>query len=266
VLRSIRHGESSRIVTLFTRNHGKVAVIAKGARKSKSNPIGSGVETMNLIEALIYFKATRSVQTLGQTSALYSFPSIKGDIVATGYASAALEMINLCFTDSDVQPDAFDFVCETLKAFEKGDLDYRINLWLFQLYLFKLIGFELDPFRCPVCGKDTADIALRNQFILSEGCICCAQCHSGGEDCLPLTGESVSLLRRLSKGRDKTLNRLKPSPNARKEISVALEKYLRRHNPDIRKTPALKMLSSFENLPAMPHKSAVQPKTQPSKE
>ncbi|NQT35082.1 DNA repair protein RecO [bacterium] len=251
VIRTIRHGESSRIATLFTRNHGKVAVIAKGARRAKSGSTGV-IEIPNLVEAVIYFKASRSVQTLGQASIIRSFPAIKRDLVLTGYASAVLELMNLSFTDAEPNPEILDTAIETLDSLETCSGSPRVNLWMFQLALFRAIGFNLDPYGCPVCGREKAMVGTRNMFWLDSGAICCSNCRPSNGACIPVSGESVSLLRNFVNGSDRILQRMKPSQSARREITDLLERFLKTHHSGIRKMPAMKMLESFENLPETP--------------
>ena len=70
VLRAIKYGDTSKIVTLYTRRFGKVAVIAKGARSAKSK-FGSALEPMSLIQAVFYRKENREVQLLSQADLLH---------------------------------------------------------------------------------------------------------------------------------------------------------------------------------------------------
>lgn len=249
VIKSLRHGETSRIVTLFTQRRGKVAVIAKGARRGKSGASGGAVDAFNLIEVLIYSKATRSVQTLGQVSALKSFPEIKKNLTLTGYASAIVEHLNYAFTDGEPNTDAFEAAVTALDKLEKHSGDPRINFWLFQLVLLQAVGFALDPVNCPVCSKP-APIGTRNIFLLDTGAICCKDCQPDGGVRIMISGETVSILRQLANGNDNTINRLKPSRHARGEITDTLERYLKHHHSGIGRMPALKMLKEFEDIPA----------------
>ncbi len=248
VIRSLRHGETSRIVTLFTRQRGKVAVIAKGARRGKSGAVGGVIETLNFIEALIYFKASRSVQTLGQVSVLRTFPDIKKDLVLTGYASAIVELLNRSFTDEEPNSDALDAAVTALDRLEKNSGSPRINLWQFQLVLLRAIGFALDPITCPVC-LGSASIGTRNMFLLDAGAICCKGCQPDSGVSISISGESARILRQLTNGNEVAISRLKPSRRAKKEITDTLERYYRHHCPGTNRMPALKMLDKFEDMP-----------------
>jgi DNA repair protein RecO (recombination protein O) len=69
VLRTVEFQESSIIATLFTLKHGKIAVIAKGARKPKSK-FAAFLVAGQMLEVVYYMKQTRQVQTLSDTSYL----------------------------------------------------------------------------------------------------------------------------------------------------------------------------------------------------
>ena len=60
VLRSIDYGETSRIVTLFTRERGKIGVMAKGARANRSR-FGSTLEPLSHINVVLYYKPGRDL-------------------------------------------------------------------------------------------------------------------------------------------------------------------------------------------------------------
>jgi len=247
VIRSIRHGESSRIVTLFGERHGKFAVIAKGARKSRSGAALGTIDPPSQIEALVYFKASRSVQTLGQVSLLEGYRNIKSDLSLMAYTAVILQYINRAVTDGEPNIEAYEIAKQALINLENGKGDPRLVLWLFQLDMIRIVGFELNPFPCPICDKPVAQIDRRNLLLLDAGAICCHKCKPSNGQTLPLSGESVSILRRLSNGAGAGLKNLKVSSAARDEITRTLNKFLKYHHPSVGELTALDMLDQLEN-------------------
>lgn len=61
VLRGMDYGETSRILTLFTRRHGIIGAIAKGVRRPGSR-FGSTLQPLSVIQAVYYYKAERDLQ------------------------------------------------------------------------------------------------------------------------------------------------------------------------------------------------------------
>lgn len=66
VLRSIDYQGSSKIITVLSRTHGKIALIAKGAKKPK-NKLAGAIEVGNILEVTYYYKASRNIQTLAES-------------------------------------------------------------------------------------------------------------------------------------------------------------------------------------------------------
>ncbi len=263
VLRSIRHGETSRILTLFSRKHGKFAVIAKGARRSKGSGISGTIEPPSLIEAQVYFKKTRSVQTLGQVSLIDGYRALKTDLTVTAYASVVLQYMYRSFTDDDVNEVAFINAISALSRLEKvqnhseasttaaskgrNGEKLRLILGNFQLELIEALGFGIDLSQCPICHKTEADIGRYNLLVFDSGGICCTTCKPSGNQAQPLTGETVRILRRLSSTGISGIKNLRISKIARDELIKILEKYLKYHQPSLGNLTSLAMLDKLEN-------------------
>lgn len=69
VLHSRRYGDSSRIVTLYTRELGKVNVVAKGVRTTRST-IGAALEPLSHSRCTIYHGKNKELHTLSQAETL----------------------------------------------------------------------------------------------------------------------------------------------------------------------------------------------------
>lgn len=247
VLRRVRYGETSRIVTLFGKNRGRFAGIAKAARSAKS-AVGGALEPPSLVEAVVYDKPGRSVQTLGTVSVLNNYAALKAHLSRTASAAAVLEALNRCFLEDEPNPAAFDAACAALDALNDGCADPRVVLWRFQTRLFSAVGFGLDLSRCPICERPNPVPGLSNALYMQAGAVCCPDCRppAGGAAAL-ISGEAVRLLRAVA-GDPANLAPLRPSPRARRELTVALAKYLRFHLPGVGNLPALMMLDDLEGM------------------
>ncbi len=241
-IKSIRHGETSRIVTMFGKTHGKFAVIAKGARRSKGGTGLGSLSPPSLIEAIVYHKQSRSVQTLGQVSLIDSFSTIKTDYDSTIYSSVILQYLFRAFIDNDPHEDVFYASVKALSKLETKEEEPLWALWLFQLDLIRFSGFGIDPFTCPFCGVQDSKIDLKNRLLLEEGAFCCSSCTPANGNNLVFSGESVQIIRRLMQNNMHGLRNLRISPHAKLEITHNLNQYLKYHIPSIGKMSALEML------------------------
>ncbi len=153
ILHSLRHGETSRIVTVFTRDLGKVGIIAKGAR-SKRGRVGAALEPFSRSAFLYYHKVTREIQLLKEVSLLDSHAGLRNKLPHLTVASALSELCYLTLKDGDPHPDIYDILDESLKALDAAPANPLPLLWKFELGLFAALGFALSLNRCSQCGKE----------------------------------------------------------------------------------------------------------------
>ena len=91
VLRGVEFSETSRIVTFLTPRRGRVACIAKGARR-KGSPMAAVLDTFNRVDMVYYRRQGRQVQTLAEAALLDGFPGLKGDLDRSLFAAIPLEI------------------------------------------------------------------------------------------------------------------------------------------------------------------------------
>lgn len=140
VLRSIEYGETSRIVTFFTREQGKITAIAKGARRPKSQ-FGSTLEPMAYTQIVYYYKPTRGVQTLKESSHAATFPRLRRDLERIGIGLRIVEMIDALLQREEEHADVFGLTLQLFHALDRTSSRLG-NLWpYFQLQLAAMLGF-----------------------------------------------------------------------------------------------------------------------------
>ena len=92
VLRDYEFGEADKIVLLFTKNKGKISVVAKGVRKTKST-LSSGLQPFTYNHILVY-QGKSDLGNLSQCDIKEPFANLRNDIYKMGYASYVVELIN----------------------------------------------------------------------------------------------------------------------------------------------------------------------------
>lgn len=145
VLRTVDYSESSIIATLFTREKGKTAVIAKGARKPKSKFAAFFVPGQ-LLEVVYYYKQSRSVQTLSDVSFAEKLNSFRVDIQKMAFAVTTLELAGQLLHDNEVNEPLFDFMETFLKWADKQEEMPKLIFPYVQLRLAEYIGVGLQMY------------------------------------------------------------------------------------------------------------------------
>lgn len=122
VFRTVDYSESSKIVTLFTRRQGKIAVMVHGARKPKSKFVGL-MEVGNLLETVYYFKSTRSVQTLSEASYVDKNLNLRTDFRKLATMTSSIELINQLLHDGEVNEPIYARTRNFLLWLDRTDRD-----------------------------------------------------------------------------------------------------------------------------------------------
>ena len=139
VTRSLNYGETSQIVTLFTREKGKITVMAKGARRTKSS-FGATLQLMAYTQVVFYYKPGRGLQTLSESAHVESFHRLHRSLEKISIGLRVVELIHALLEEEDPQPSVFNLTRQTLRRLNATD-ERAANLWpFFQLQLATRLG------------------------------------------------------------------------------------------------------------------------------
>jgi len=140
VLGGMDYGETSRIVTLLTREKGKISVLAKGARLTKSR-FGASLQPMAYTQVQFYYKSTRGLQTLRESAHVKLFSGISRDLNKMGLGLRMVELVRALIQEEQVLPRVFGLLVEALKCLDEAP-ERAENVWpYFQLRLASMLGF-----------------------------------------------------------------------------------------------------------------------------
>ena len=140
VLRSLDYGETSRIVTLFTRSRGRVSIMARGARSRKSR-FGSTLQPMSYIQAVYYYKASRELQTLSESSHIRAFNDIGRRLEKMAVGLRVVELA-ASLLEEEQSSSVFDLLVNVLSTLNDVETNVQNLLPLFQLKLAVALGIE----------------------------------------------------------------------------------------------------------------------------
>jgi len=192
VLHHRDQGETSKIVTLFTRQYGKISLIAKGARVIKSR-YGGALEPFTHLDAVFYKKETRDLQFLSQVDIIHPFPVIRSQLGRIALASIPCEMVDRHEAVGHAAPELFTLLLETLTALNEGERGLRNVVRAFQVKFAALSGFRPQLAGCSVCGRENPPEQV--VFEYETGGYRCAGCPSSSVAGFRLSGHGVEILR-----------------------------------------------------------------------
>jgi DNA repair protein RecO (recombination protein O) len=214
VLRKIRWHETSNIITSYTKDCGKIKLLAKGVFRPKSKFTGS-LELFALVAIVFYKKEKTELYTLSSADLLKSFSKISEDLERYAIASAGMELLDKLITGEESNPQIFDLVLKFLSEAEAiNEKSLEPLLWAFALKLSVYLGYRPKIDKCVVCGKRfSPDLFLLS---LERGGIVCNKCVQQDALYLRLSRESLNWLKRIQN--HEFFENLKISPKSLKEI------------------------------------------------
>lgn len=224
--RRVAYGDHDLILTLFTRDRGKMAVIAKNAKKSRKRFAGV-LELFSELSVTCRRSRRGGMAVLQEAALKRPFDNIRGDIHRTAYASYWVELINVWLEDGDVQTDIYALLSHVL-----GGLDARLRdpsdlSIVFQLRFLSLSGMSPGIDQCHRCRKTVDTLAADSlAFSLTRGSVVCGDCRDAGERHLPISRGTVKLLQWVRSGALARAGRIRWDAGARSQGLTLLEAFV----------------------------------------
>jgi DNA repair protein RecO (recombination protein O) len=177
LLRSVDFGESDRVLTLLTRESGKLSVLAKGARRSKKRFAGA-LEPFSLLRVEIA-AGRGALARLESATILRAFPKLLGDLARMTTAGALLGLVRELTPEAVADPEVFEDTVQLLAALDASQLSERALSVCFQLQQLSRAGFSPRLHACGSCGK-RPEPGRATDFDARRGYIVCQACGGGG--------------------------------------------------------------------------------------
>ena len=159
VLHSIKYGETSLIVKVYTSSFGLVSYIVNGARSSKGKNKGSLFQAGNILELQVYNRQGKNLQHIKEQKLYKIYNLIPGTIVKTSICMYMLEVLNQCIKEHEQNETMFDFLLQAFTFLDEPNKEEAIFPIWFMLSLARELGFEAGN------SYDTK----KNVFDLHEG-------------------------------------------------------------------------------------------------
>lgn len=173
VIRMADFSESSRVVTLFSQAFGKIAVVARGAKRLKS-PFEAALDLLTVCEVVILRKSTSSLDLLTQAHLRKRFRPRSGDLGSLYGGYYVAELLDALSEEYDPHPLLYDEACLTLERLATQPGADR-TLTRFELVILREIG-QLPAFdACVACGEAVCP-GKEFTFKVTHGGLICSQC------------------------------------------------------------------------------------------
>lgn len=245
VLNRQPYREKDSLVTVYTKDYGKLRLVARGTKKLGSKLAGH-IEPLTLAEMMII--KGRGFDYIGSAITRDAFSGIRADLNRLYYAGKAISLFNRVVRDNEADEGLFFLLkqwLEMIDSFSAGsknksearsDLGKDEGEFLFVFFAFKLLaelGYKPEMHKCLSCGRQIE--SGKNYFNLTDGGVVCGRCFQDKlqerkevmTNFLPISDNCVKAVRFICNNQINQAERLKINAKLTKELAILTDSYLK---------------------------------------
>jgi DNA repair protein RecO (recombination protein O) len=230
VLRSVKYGETSLVLTLYTEHFGIQHYLVQGVRTDKK---GGGkanlLQPASLLELVVYHQPGKNLQRIKEFKAAYLYQGIQLDVLKNSVALYMVELLYRTLTEEEAHPELFTWLYDCFLQLDAADVQQAANMPLvFSVWVCKQLGFELQG-----DAYQQGDV-----FDMANGCFL-AYPDSAHHD-VSNAEEGAALHALLEQG-----ILFKSNGDTRFQLLQLLVRYIRRHHPEMHDMRSVSVLHAI---------------------
>lgn len=223
VLRVRDFDEADKIVTLLTRDDGKVAAVARGARRPRSR-YAAATQLFTHCEAALF--SGKRMETLSQIEIKESFRLLREDLTRMAYATYLCELVDEVVPEKQKMPSVFLLLLATLHLLATSEVHPEPVSRSFELKLMSLLGYRPVLTECAGCGGSLDEPGAGLRFSPAAGGVLCGRCPGEEGPAIRISRGTVETMRHLLDGDLRRAHVLRMSAETARELARALELYV----------------------------------------
>lgn len=145
VLRSIKYGETSLVVTIFTEMFGIQTYMVNGVRTSKKSAAKANhFQPTAILDLVVYHSENKSMQRIKEFSWAVLYDKLLSDVIKNSIGSFMAELIYKCLKQPEANADLYNFCEASFLELDQADKTVTANFALFfTLHLTHFFGFRM---------------------------------------------------------------------------------------------------------------------------
>ena len=227
VLRQQTLGESDRIVTLFTREYGKVRAAARGVRRSTSRLAGR-IEPYT--HARLLLAHGRTLDVIAQAEIVRPFAGVREDLLRGAYAAYVVELVDRGVPERDRHEEIFVLIADALDDLEQAQADdAEIASLKFAVKLAALLGYQPETAACVGCARrlpHAVGAAGAWAFSPLSGGALCPACRGQDAEAVSVSPGALAACDYLVRAPERGSGRLRIPPLQRDELAKVVQLHL----------------------------------------
>lgn len=146
IIRTVKYGETSLVVSVFTSLFGLQQYMVKGVRTSKKSASfsASQFQVGNILELVVYHNEKNTLQHIKECKQPFYFEHLFADVTKNAVLLFMIELLQKCIKEPDTAPELYDFIEDVILGLDKASPTQTANLPLFFIvHLSHFFGFRL---------------------------------------------------------------------------------------------------------------------------
>ena len=222
VLRQRKLGDADKILTLYTANHGKLEVVAKGVRKTKSRLAGH-VEP--LTQAMFMLAKGKSLDIVTQVETVESFQPVRDDLDRLSRGLYCAELLEKFTETHEEHFTLYRLLLDTLRRLgERDDIDTPVRY--FEMALLDELGYRPELEECVTCRRRLEPV-LNYWTRRLVGGVVCPDCRIEESAVRSVRRTASRYCALLLHGRFADVARISIDPQLASELERAMREYVR---------------------------------------
>lgn len=223
VLKTVDFSETSLVVTLLTREFGKVRALAKGGRRLKG-PFESALDLLAHCRIVFLRKSSEALDLLTEAKLLRRFRCPGRDLAPLYAAYYVAELLTELTDDYDPHPELFQLADGTLEALAAGEPVWRLVL-RFELGTLRTLGHLPSLDVCVQCGGPVP-AAGRVAFGQLDGGVLCEKCRGGKRQVVSVTAGALRAMAQFADPLSPAWRRIELDASSRGQVRGMLNHYI----------------------------------------
>lgn len=217
-------GESDKIVTFYSMDSGKMAGIAKGAKRSKKR-FCNKLEIFSLLDVMYDDRDRGTLVRIAEAELLSPFMTLRENYDRYVNAALACELIYCWSRDYDADNNIFTLLLWALQSMDRGSPPLMVQIF-FQVKLYTLLGYRLHLSGCIKCDN-SGPPGIPYIFHPGRHGLLCRKCLAGliSREMVPLSLNTIKLLQHAQELPMEKLERLRFSDASVREAMQLFKIY-----------------------------------------
>lgn len=222
ILKKSDFREYDWILDIYTKDFGKIEVVARGARKIGAKLKGH-LELFNYVA--MDFVQGKNFKILTHAETINNFQNSRFDLNKILIAQRVIALADWLIAEPQKDEKIWSLLLGILGDLAKDDASRRLLLYYFQFKILCLLGYTPELYNCVECEKRL--VPKNNFFSPKDGGVICGQCRRGGGT--SLDPDTIKILRLLKSKDFIYIKRLKITSDGQTALKNCLDHFTEYH-------------------------------------